>query len=288
MIMGHRLLLVVLLLALGATGEEDYYEEDYLQDYYAENYFTVNPYEEFAIRHAPFLRFHKTEGTDDYCFPSDAEEYYNMRDVGDWSRACNMNYTSIREGDIPTYWHAQTCGEHLHIAYWSFYGYNHKCDGVSGERDAWWEFIVVKIRLWETHPHMHEVMFGQKKGWYTRIPGNYELNEETHPVAYVGRASHGFYHDDGGSNTCCYFEDTRNPGTPDHWMRTWMNLVELSRNETAEPWMTDPGTDHWNGILAPTYRDDWDLCSLVGCTGSFLQVCTTCGCHKSDTADNPF
>lgn len=59
---------------------------------------------------------------------------------------------------------------------------------------------------------MHEVMFGQKKGWYTRIPGHYEVVNVTHPVAYVGRASHGFYHDDGGTNTCCYYEDTRDPG----------------------------------------------------------------------------
>ena len=58
--------------------------------------------------------------------------------------------------------------------------------------------------------HLHEVMFGQKWGWYTRIPGQYETHEGR-PVAYVGKASHGFYHDDGGSGTCCYFEDFRNP-----------------------------------------------------------------------------
>lgn len=30
-------------------------------------------------------------------------------------------------------------------AYWTFYGYNHDCDCCSGERDAWWEFVVVKV-----------------------------------------------------------------------------------------------------------------------------------------------
>lgn len=72
--------------------------------------------------------------------------------------------------------------------------------------------LFLEVREWSTDPHMHEVMFGQKEGWYTRIAGNYEVHDESHPVAYVGRAGHGFYHDSGGSNTCCYYEDTRNPG----------------------------------------------------------------------------
>lgn len=55
-------------------------------------------------------------------------------------------------------------------------------------------------------------MFGQKKGWYTRIPGHYETFNVTHPVAYVGKSNHGTYHDDGGTGTCCYYEDFRNPG----------------------------------------------------------------------------
>lgn len=33
----------------------------------------------------------------------------------------------------------------LLAAYWHFYGYNDDCDCCSGERDAWWEFIVVKV-----------------------------------------------------------------------------------------------------------------------------------------------
>lgn len=35
----------------------------------------------------------------------------------------------------------------LFTAYWSFYGYNHNCDCCSGERNAWWEFLVVKVIL---------------------------------------------------------------------------------------------------------------------------------------------
>lgn len=289
-----HLFLLVSLFALGAKGEWDSLEEeDYFfdEDYREPTELAEEQNDiikELAVKHAPFLRFHKKEGTEDFCFPQDATEYYELRDSGDWSRQCNMNYSSTHDGNLPTYWHAKECDGHLHIAYWSFFGYNHNCDGVSGERDAWWEFLVVKIRNWETAPHMHEVMFGQKKGWYTRLPGRYEVSDESHPVVFVGRASHGFYHDAGGTNTCCYFEDTRNPGPPDLWMRTWLNLVELKKDGSGEAWMDDPGTDHWSGILSPTYRDNWNLCTMLGCKGSFIQVCSTCGCHKSDIGEHVF
>ncbi|XP_064091876.1 uncharacterized protein LOC135205345 isoform X2 [Macrobrachium nipponense] len=267
---------------LGPEDDDgDYSYEDASMD------FKAGSIEELVVAHAPFLRFHKTEGENDFCFPHDATDYYNTRVSEDWSRQCNMNYSTLH-GEIPTYWHAQACGEHLHIAYWTFTGYNHKCDLISGERDAWWEFIVVKVRNWETAPFMAEVMFGQKEGWYTRVPGRYDVIEHTHPVAFVGHASHGFYHDDGGSNSCCYFEDLRNPGLSDTFMRTHLNLVELKDDGTGEEWMTDPSVHYWSGILAPTYRDNWDLCRLLGCTGSYLQICGTCGCHKSDIGGDPF
>ncbi|CAL4085379.1 unnamed protein product [Meganyctiphanes norvegica] len=221
------------------------------------------------------------------CFPHNAADYYDMRMSGDSSRQCNEDYNSITENQIPTYWHAQICHYHLHIAYWSFFGYNHDCDWFSGERDAWWESVVVKIRDWDLGEHLHEVRFGQKYGWYTRIPGHYEVQEDTHPVAYVGKTNHGFYHDDGGTGSCCYYEDWRNVGDADDHMETWQNLVEL-KLDSEEPWMTDNSTDPWNGILSPLFRDDLDLCNLNGCTGSSVQVCGTCGCHKSDTGDDPF
>ncbi|XP_047501993.1 uncharacterized protein LOC125047681 [Penaeus chinensis] len=244
-------------------------------------------FKDFAYDYAPYLRFDRKEGNTDLCFPHNASDYYHVRKAGDTSRQCNRDYATVSNGDIPTYWHAMTCGYHLHIAYWAFYGYNHDCDCCSGERDAWWEFVVVKVRDWDLQPHMHEVMFGQKKGWYTRVPGHYEVHDTTHPVAYVGKASHGTYHDDGGTGTCCYFEDFRNPGTEDRHMKTWLNLVEL-KQAGGEGWMEDADADVWNGLLAPTFRSDWDLCSLVGCTGSSLQLCGTSGCHKSDIGSDPF
>ncbi|XP_042218969.1 uncharacterized protein LOC121864118 [Homarus americanus] len=242
---------------------------------------------QLAHDYAPYLRFDQKEGDSDLCFPQDAAEYYGARMVGDWGRKCNTDYNSLVNGDVPTYWHAQTCGFHLHIAYWNFYGYNNDCDCCSGERNAWWEFIVIKVRDWELLPHLHEVRFGQKWGWYTRIPGHYETYDTTHPVAYVGKTNHGTYHDDGGTGTCCYYEDFRNTGSANKNLKTWMNLVEL-QEEGGEDWMSDPGTDLWSGIHAPTFRSDWDLCNLTGCTGSIFQVCETCGCHKCDIGEGPF
>ncbi|XP_045102896.1 uncharacterized protein LOC123499215 [Portunus trituberculatus] len=242
---------------------------------------------QLVIDHAPYLRFDLKQGEGNLCFPHNAQEFYEARKGGDWSRKCNRDYDSVTRGSIPTYWHANTCGYHLHIAYWNFYGYNDDCDCCSGERDAWWEFIVVKIRDWTLNPRMHEVMFGQKKGWYTRIPGHYETFNTTHPVAYVGKSNHGTYHDDGGTGTCCYYEDFRNPGSADKHMVTWDNLIHL-REEEGEDWMTDPNTDWWHGLQSPIFRDDWDVCGLMGCTGSSLQVCGTCGCHKSDIGEDPF
>ncbi|XP_042891792.1 uncharacterized protein LOC122266228 [Penaeus japonicus] len=76
-------------------------------------------------------------------------------------------------------------------------------------------------------------------------------------------------------------------GSQDKHMKTWLNLVELQQ-EGGEGWMEDSDTDVWNGLLAPTFRSDWDLCALVGCTGSSLQLCGNSGCHKSDIGSDPF
>ena len=54
-------------------------------------------------------------------------------------------------------------------------------------------------------------------------------------------------------------------------MKTWENLIEL-KQEDGEDWMSDSNTDWWSGIKSPIFREDWNLCGLVGCTGSSLQV----------------
>jgi len=239
-----------------------------------------------AEKYAPRLRFDSKAGTSEYCFPSSAEDYYNRRLSGDGSRICNQDYTTLMQGEVPTYWHAQVCGYHLHIAYWHFYGYNHQCDIFGGgDRDAWFESVVVKVRDYDMNERLHEVRFGQKDGWYTRIPGRYETVNSDHPIAYVGKATHGYYHDDGGTGSCCYYEDFRDPMEINQYLDSHVNLVPFD-NTTA--WMNDPRTDVWAGLSAPPFRGDWNLCALNGCAGKNLQVCGTCGCHKSDIGDAPF
>ena len=63
-------------------------------------------------------------------------------------------------------------------------------------------------------------------------------------------------------------------GSANKHMVTWDNLIHLRKEEgeDGEEWMTDPNTDWWHGLQPPTFRGDWDVCGLVGCTGSSLQV----------------
>jgi len=242
---------------------------------------------EMAIDYAPRLRFDSEAGKGRHCFPSSAEDYYNLRNHTKTSgRVCNLNYTTVDLGHVPTYWHAQACGAHLHIAYWNFFGYNEHCDIFGdGRRDAWFESLVVQIRNYKTHPQLHNVRFGQKKGWYTRVPSHYEVVDNTHPIAYVGKATHGFYHNPGGSGSCCYWEDFRNPWSNDQAQDTWLNLVEF---DEKTPWMIDPTTAVWNELQVPRYRSDWNLCQLTGCTGAWLPLCTSSGCGRSDVNEDLF
>jgi len=240
----------------------------------------------FVHQYAPRLRFDSDAGTDEYCFPSSAEDYYDRRMKDDTSKICNLDYKTIQGGKVPTYYHAQVCNYHLYIAYWSFFGWNPNCDCCSGRRNAWFESLVVKVRDYNLPgAKMHSVRFSQKNGWYTRIPGNYETLPDGRPVAYVGKASHGFYHDDGGTGTCCYFEDYRNPSDKNQYQDTWLNLVAFN-NQTR--WMNDNSSQPWSGILQPQARPDLDLCKLNSCAGADVQLCGKSGCHKSDMGDGPF
>lgn len=91
-------------------------------------------------------------------------------------------------------------------------------------------------RLWQVlnGNQVDRVTFYQHEGWYTRNPGRYEVFESTHPVAYVGKLRQGTYHDDGGSGTCCYFEDYRNPGST---RAVWFEQRTIYKEEnTKKKW----------------------------------------------------
>lgn len=239
--------------------------------------------QQLAETFAPLLRFDSKQGDKNKCFPSDAGQYYEKRRRGEKGRVCNTDYDSIERGDVPVYYQYAACGDDQYVSYWFFYGWQDTCSPGEGEHPADWERVVVKIRPGNTRDR---VMFFQHKGQYTKTRNHYKTYENTHPVVYVGKNSHGSYHDDGGSGTCCYWEDFRNPGKPNQKMQTWKNLVRLSKEPGSPEWMRYDGTKYWDGLTGPLFRKrDSDLCNLQGCRGSHLKVCHTGGCYKSDIGD---
>lgn len=240
--------------------------------------------QEVAERFAPVLKFDQKQGEANKCFPGDAGEYYEERKAGNQSRVCNTSYSSVQNGDIPVYYQYASCAPDTeYVMYWFFYGWQDYCSPGQGEHHADWERICVKI----VSQNLNRVMFFQHEGQYTRIPGNYMVYHSTHPLVFVGKNSHGSYHDDGGSGTCCYYEDFRNPGSKNLHMFTWLNLVRLSLDSDAPEWMKYDGVTYWDGLKGPLHRDqDNDLCHLQGCRGAWTQVCHTCGCAKSDIGDS--
>ncbi len=240
--------------------------------------------QEVAERFAPLLRFDQKQGEPNKCFPGDAGEYYEARKVGNQSRICNTSYSSIQNAEIPIYYQYAGCKPDTeYVMYWFFYGWQDYCSPGSGEHNADWERICVKI----VNQSLDRVMFFQHEGQYTRVRGNYEVFQSTHPVVYVGKNSHGSYHDDGGTGTCCYFEDFRNPGSKNQYMSTWLNLIRLFQDSDAPEWMKYDGVTYWDGLEGPLHRDqDNDLCHLQGCRGAWTQVCHTCGCAKSNIGDS--
>jgi hypothetical protein len=243
---------------------------------------------EQARRFAPLLRFDQVQGSDEKCFPGDAAAYYEARKAGSRARICNTDAGSIERGEVPIYYEYQECGpEHAVIMYWFFYGYQDTCTGDLGSHDADWERVAVK--LWRGR--LERVLYFQHKGSYTRQGRELSYFEDTHPVAFVGKNSHGSYHDDGGSGSCLYFEDYRNPGGRNLSMQTWRNLVELSDAWHAPEWMRTRSAEYFDGIAAPLARDI-DLCSLPGCVGNDTRIGALCfgqcGCSKSTIGDAPF
>jgi len=233
-------------------------------------------------QYAPKLRFDSKFGESNKCFPSSAASYYNARASGNWNRICNTDYSTITNNQVPTYWRAMECGDDLHIAYWFFSGYQDTCSPGQGNHNADWEHVIVKVRNYKsTSRSLGPVQFYQHSGWYTKNPGEYSV-DGTHPIVYSGKNSHGSYHDDGGSGGCCYWEDYRNPGRSNKFMRTWLNLEELRRTASAPSFMKDLSSSNKFEMASPLERaETYELCSLPGCHGHSVQTCHTSGCAKS-------
>lgn len=204
--------------------------------------------------------------------------------------ANNFNYENIKNGTIPTYvqyWEKELevtsiPGQNLpsppdkieYIQYWFFYSYQPPCCITLGAHNGDWERIGVKI----VNDELIEVMFFQHGGWYVKKKENIEMIT-THPKVYVGKNSHGSYHDTGGEIGCfgcLYFGDYRKPGDKPKSMPTWSNLVLC---DSVSSWMSD--TQFWENYTtgnSPLTRNDIQLIGKNGCDED--------GCDKSDLPSN--
>jgi hypothetical protein len=255
---------------------------------------------QLAARFAPVLKFDQAAST----FPMDAQKWWEDMLCGDDGgpppdnggydyEACRThsdgwgteNINDLWQGNsgistlweygnkVPTYYRVESCGTRgqVRIEYWWFYGWQPDADtGCGQDHRADWEHIMVTTS--EDWTDIAAVTYYQHSGWYTRIHGggdpNFEL-EGTHPVVYVGKTAHGSYYDDGGSGSCCYYEDYRNPSANSIW-RTWQTpLIDLRGEEQA--WLGYDRTADWewgyNSVgTHPTVATP-DLCQREACEG---------------------
>lgn len=239
-------------------------------------------YAALAAQYAPRLRFDQEtttgSGEQSKCFPSDPGVYFTQRAQGASPVSlCNKDYASIASHAVPTYYVADRVGTNaVIIRYWYFYAWQSTCFTSFGSHAADWESMAALI----IDGQLRRVAFFQHGGWYSREPGGFELVGGTHPVGYVGKNSHGTYHDDGGSGGCLYFEDFRNPGGNDYHMDTWNNLVALARGDGMPDWMNCHGSDCFDGVGHPIEQTG-DVRSMGGCGKD--------GCDRSSMGGNmPF
>ncbi|MEQ9364152.1 MAG: RICIN domain-containing protein, partial [Leptospirales bacterium] len=219
-----------------------------------------------ARQFAPRLRFDQGfgggSGDQNKCFPGDPATYYAERAQGARPQdLCNKDYSTIQNNQVPIYYLASRVGTNaVLIRYWYFYAWQSTCFAGAGSHAADWESVAALI----VNGELQRVAFYQHGGWYTKERGNFELANGTHPVAYVGKNSHGSYHDDGGSGGCLYFEDFRNPGGNDYRMDTWNNLHPLERGTGAPAWMNCTGSGCFDGIGHPIEQTG-SLPAMAGC-----------------------
>lgn len=244
---------------------------------------------EQARKFAPVLKFDKKQAEKNKCFPSDPGPYWDARKSGDKSLICNESPDTLEGGQIPIYYEYQDCSaDSTVIMYWFFYGFQDTCSPGLGSHHADWERVAVRI----TNGKLERVMYYQHKGHYTKTGKNIQLVNGTHPVAFVGKNSHGSYHDDGGSGSCLYYEDYRNPSSNPYTLKTEENLIPLGRGPGVPEWMTAKDSSNFDGITTPLARGT-NICALEGCQGRDFQIGSalcfgTCGCSKSDIGSSPF
>jgi hypothetical protein len=108
---------------------------------------------------------------------------------------------------------------HRLITYWLYYGNQNGCASADSGHDDDWEAVTVHT----VDGVMAHVTYGQHNGRYT-LAASDTPTDNGHPIAFVGKYSHGNYHDERSRaswdswayNTgdyCYYWKDPRGPGS---------------------------------------------------------------------------
>lgn len=258
---------------------------------------------DYVSKFVPELRFDRAAKG----YPMSAQVFYEYM-INYQSGAFlieNTDKATLATGTIPTYYQVATIGKQIRINYWWFYGYQHPCFSEQGAHNGDWEHVMVILT--EDRSAVTAVSFYQHGGHYTRISGPRDApctpngvgrcsgsygfeSSGTHPVVYVGKFSHGSYHDSNAfsppaGGECAYYGDFRNPKSSDDYLQTWTNLIDLNGNQ--ESWIAVDKTANWvwgpDGISNhPTQRSPIDAEHSVACKGSATYGVDDVGCYQSE------
>ncbi|MCM2678134.1 NPP1 family protein [Echinimonas agarilytica] len=142
---------------------------------------------------------------------------------------------------------------HQLITYWAYYGNQNGCASVDNGHDDDWEAMTLHL----VDQALFHITYWQHNGRYTRKASDVEL-DGTHPVVYVGKYSHGNYHDQRSRSSadgwtfltggyCYYWKDPRGPG------ETWANGV-APLNDIGQGSIFPGSTNPLNRDLRPHER----------------------------------
>jgi len=217
---------------------------------------------ELAKKFAPQLRFDRKAAT----FPQSPVWFWeNSYTNENGNRIQNPPVAKTWPKDpttMATMYHVETCDTgRVLIEFWFFYSYQNECSPGLGSHYGDWERVVVALNGAQTT--VDRITYHQHAGHYTRNAGSFETQDGTHPVVYVGKKSHGSYHDDGGSGTCLYFEDYRNQGTIMKRYSVW-NEGTMLPTYGEEDWQKFLGKWGKDGVKGPVTRDR-DVCTRTRC-----------------------
>jgi hypothetical protein len=229
----------------------------------------------------------------------------------------NNDFSALANGEVPTYYRVISDIDsnvptgpkgRLRIEYWWFYGFQGACNlgcpgglicGPDGAHHGDWEHIIVTTDPNRTRADA--VTYSFHGDWYTRLSGGFETepndDPQGRPVVYVGKLSHGNWHNNENDCLwgedepyhCCTYADCRTPDANTIWSTVYQNLVSLSGN--SEPWMLADRI----GSLHEYYGSEYEIASwrwgphISYCMDSFCadwEHRNACGTHPTTASFN--